>query len=127
MATAKSLAQLPWKSKRCRKRFACLLRGQAALSTAERCEIGQPSGFVLFELQIQHDVLAAIKARYGARRGFGAVFFGVDFIVDIRIEPTEAVVALVVCDVAANHVGAEILQEYDARCDRILGLVAYDP
>ncbi len=45
--------------------------------------------------------------------GFGAVFFGVDFIVDIGIEAAEAVIAFLVGDVAADCIGARISEKND--------------
>src|SRR6267143_1064307 len=67
--------------------------------------------FFLFQLQGEHDLFLVIEARDSSSSGLGAIFFGVDFIIDGGIDPTEAVVPLFIGDVAAIGIGARVFQE----------------
>src|SRR5579859_1440399 len=81
------------------------------------------SALLLVDLQIKDDVLFAIETRYRASLGLGAVFFGVNLVVDVWVEAAEAIVAGVVADVAANRVAAHVFQEDDACRHRGFGFV----
>ena len=47
--------------------------------------------FLLFDFQVQRDVLAAVKTRNRTCRRFRALFFRMDFVVGIWVKPAEAV------------------------------------
>src|ERR1700719_5315759 len=69
------------------------------------------SALLLVDLEIQYQVLLAVKTGDRAGRRLGPVFLGMNLVVSIRIETTETIVAGVIADVAANDVAAGILQE----------------
>src|SRR5258708_1457255 len=79
------------------------------------CRAAKTSGLFLFKFQVDDDLFLVIEARDRSRGGFGAIFFGVDFIVDIRVEAAEAVIAFLVGDVAADCIGARISEKNDGR------------
>src|ERR1700730_16147047 len=72
------------------------------------------SGFFLLDLQVEDDLLLAVKARDRAGGRRGPVFFGVNLVVGVGVEPAEAIVALVVADITADGVAAGVFQEHHA-------------
>src|SRR5262249_40575611 len=56
-----------------------------------------------------------------------AILFGVYFVIYVGVQAAEAVVALIVRDVAAHGIRAHVLQKHDTGGHRRLGLVADDP
>src|SRR5260221_11290892 len=73
--------------------------------------------FFPLDFQGQHNLFLVIEAGDSSSRGLGAILFGVDFVIDIGIKATEAVIAFVISDVAAHVIGASIFQEDNGRSD----------
>src|SRR6266436_109268 len=81
----------------------------------------------LFQLQREHDLFFVIEARDSSSGGLGAIFLGVDFIIDIGIEATEAVIAFFIRDIAAHGIGARVFQKnHGGRHWRFGGLVHHN-
>ena len=74
---------------------------------------GQFGLLLSVDLQVDDNVFLVIEAGDGSRSGFQAVFFSVELVIDIGIETAEAVVTLVVRDVAAYRVGVRVFEKDD--------------
>src|ERR1700730_2870267 len=75
-------------------------------------------GFFLVDFEVEDDFLLAVEAGDGTGWGLGAVFFRVDFVVGVGIEAAEAIVALIIGDVAADRVAAHIFEADDGGRNR---------
>src|SRR5882672_6807672 len=73
-------------------------------------------------LQVQIDFLAAVKARNGARRRLGAVFFCVHFIICIGVEPAKPVAAGIIRVIAPDR-SEEHTSELQSHSDLVCRLL----
>src|SRR5271154_687503 len=83
------------------------------------------SGCLLVEFEIQDYIFAAVVAGNRAGLRLGSVFFRVQLVVRIGIESAEAIVTCFVADVAADGIGAHILQKDDTSGDGRFRLVEH--
>lgn len=75
-------------------------------------------------LEVNYNFFATLKTRNCARGRFGAILFGVQFVVGIGIEAAEPVISSIVRNIAAHRIGPRILQEHHCaryRCFRFIG------
>src|SRR6476660_1414045 len=81
------------------------------------------SGFLPVQLQVDVDFFLAVEARYRPRLRLRRILFRVNLVVDVRIQPAEAIVALLVGNRASNRVAAGVFQENDRRAHRRLRFI----
>src|SRR5260370_39931415 len=80
------------------------------------------STLFLFDFEIQNDVLATLEAGDRTGRGLGAFSFRMKFVIGVRVQAADTVVAGVIGVAAAVGIGSHVFQKNNAARKRVSAL-----